>query len=137
MWLFHPRVAYARRNHDIIVKIMWHRESDISGRREGRVLADPAALSHPVPSTVPPTVLVKFVDAKQRVREEHMSVTSLAPTSKLRDKGLHIVVKGPRMGALVKHLKTERGMARVFAEGARLESFAIEKGKLCIVEEAE
>lgn len=136
MWLFHPRVAYARRNHDIIVKILWHRESEISGRREGRVLADPAALSHPIPSNVPATVLVKFIDAKQRVRVEHMSVSFLAPTSKLRDKGLHIVVKGPRMGSLVQHLKTERGMARVFAEGVRMEAFAIEKGKLCIVEEA-
>ncbi|KLO04790.1 hypothetical protein SCHPADRAFT_947439 [Schizopora paradoxa] len=136
MWLFHPRVAYVRRNHDIIVKILWHRESEISGRREGRVLSDPSALSHPIPSNVPATVLVKFIDAKQRVRVEHMSVSFLAPTSKLRDKGMHIVVKGPRMGSLVQHLKTERGMARVFAEGVRMEAFAIEKGKLCIVEEA-
>ena len=57
--------------------------------------------------------------------------------SKLKDKGTHIVVKGPRIGSLVQHIKSERSMARVFAEGSvRMEAFAIEKTKLCIVEEA-
>ena len=137
MWPFHPRVASARRKHDIVVKIIWHRENDISNRREGRVIAEPTPLSHPIPVSVPPTVPVRFVDSKQQIRIEHMLVTSLTPTSKLKDKGTHIVVKGPRIGSLVQHIKSERSMARVFAEGSvRMEAFAIEKTKLCIVEEA-
>lgn len=121
--------------YDLIVKINAHGDRDVSGRREGRILADKTPLSHPIPRTVPPFVYVKFNDGKQAERVELMPVSALSITAKLKGKGTHIIVKGDLIGTIVNHIRTERGMARVFAEGThRLEAFTIEKGKLCIVE---
>lgn len=128
-------MARLRKTYDLIIKIDAHEERDVSGRREGRVLAEQTPLAHPIPDTVPPSVSVKFVDGKQRERIEFLPVSTLRPTAKLRDKGTHVIVHGDQTGTLVNHVRTQRGMARVFAEGThRLEAFSIEKGKLCIVE---
>lgn len=135
MWIFHPRVAKLRHKYDLMVKIESHPERDVSGRREGRVLADVEALAHPIPSTTLASVLVHFTDGKSEERKEFLPVSTLRPTAKLKDKGLHVVTKGEWIGTLVQHMRTERGRARVFPEnGHRLEAFSIEKKKLCIVE---
>lgn len=133
--MFNPGIAQIRRFYDLIIKIDAHNERDISGRREGRVLSDPNPLAHPIPTTIPPNVPVKFTDGKHAERIELLHVNSLRPTMKLRDKGMHVIINGDQIGTLVNHIRTQNGLARVFAEGShRLEAFLIEKGKLCIVE---
>ncbi|KLO04073.1 hypothetical protein SCHPADRAFT_948004 [Schizopora paradoxa] len=137
MWIFHPKVARLRRKYDLLIKIDFHKDWTVSGKREGRILSDTSAPSHPIPIETPATVLVKFTDGKQVECIESLPVETLSPTSKLKVKGTHIIVKGDRIGTLVTHLRTERNSARVFADGQhRLETFSIEKHKLCIAEES-
>lgn len=135
MWLFNPGIARVRKFYDLVIKIDSHKERDVSGRREGRVLAEPHPLAHPIPATIPPSVSVKFTDGKRIERIELLPVKSLRTTAKLRDKGQHVIVEGERIGTLVNHIRTQNGLARVYAEGThRLEAFLISKDKLCIVE---
>lgn len=137
MWIFHPGVARLRKQYDLIVKIECHEERDVAGRREGRVLAETTPLSHPFPNTIPPSVTVRFVDGKHVQRTELLPVRALRVTAKLRNKGMHVITKGDRIGTLVNHIRTSKGLARVVADGAdRLEAFSIEKGKMCIVEKS-
>lgn len=135
MWIFHEGVSRLRTEYDLIVKIDAHNDRDVSGRREGRVLADQSPLTHPIPLTTPPNVFVKFTDGKQVTRIESLPVNALRTTAKLRNKGQHVIVKGEQVGTLVTHLRTQNGLAKVYAEGThRLEAFLIQKERLCIVE---
>ena len=135
MWIFHPKIARIRRDYDLVVRIEVHSEVEVAGKREGRVLADKSAPSHPIPTSQPASVMVRFVDGKQAVRIEEMEVGALMPTIRLKHKGTHVIFKGNKIGTIVNHTRTERGVARVFAEGSRrLEAFSIDKSKLCIVE---
>lgn len=98
-------------------------------------MSDMAPLQHPVPIATTPNVLVRFTDSKQQECIESMPVAALRQTSKLREKGTHVVVKGELVGTLVTHVKSDGPMARVYAVGKdRNSAFYIEKNKLCIAE---
>ncbi|KLO13849.1 hypothetical protein SCHPADRAFT_344004 [Schizopora paradoxa] len=135
MWLFDERVAKHRRTFNLVVKIEYHRNTHVSGLREGRVLAEPNPLRHPLPTSTAPTVRVQYSDDTQDGRVEDMHVAALRMTSRLRDKGVHLVVKGERIGMLVTHIKSDFTMARVYPLGQhRSAAFYMEKGSLCVVE---
>ena len=135
MWLFHRAIAQHRVKYNLVVKIEAHRDTHVSGMREGRVLAEPNPRHHPVPTTILPDVLVKFTDGKQRERVEPIPVAALRPTSRLHNKGTHVIIKGELSGMLVTHVKSDGPLARVFAIGKpKSTAFYIEKNKLCIAE---
>ncbi|KLO12127.1 hypothetical protein SCHPADRAFT_891021 [Schizopora paradoxa] len=131
MWIFHEGVSRHRTKYNLVVKIESHREAAISGLREGRVLADPSPLVNPIRLTTPTTVLVRVPDRRHRTRVESLHVASLRMTSKVKEKGLHVIVKGDKAGMLVVHLKSDGRMARVFEAGKhRSTAFYIEKQSL-------
>lgn len=138
MWLFHAKVALLRKKYDFIMKIEAHRDCSISGIRIGRVLADQEALSHPIPITTPPNVLVGFTvgrNGKQKERIESIHVSALGRKMHLQTKGTHVIIKGDMIGTLVTHLKSDGAYARVVVKGAvSALGFYIEKNHLCIVE---
>ncbi len=91
---------------------------------------------HPIPKSTPAVVLVKYIDRKQEEHIELMQVSALRTTSKLQNRGKHVVVSGPWKGDLVTHIKSDLDMARVYTEGTdRSKAFYIEKSKLCIAEQ--
>lgn len=117
MWLFHEKVARHRIKHNLVVKIEAHRDTHVSGMREGGVLADANPRCHPILTTTLPDVLVKFTDGKQQERVEPIPVAALRPTSRLSNKGRHVVIKGELTGMLVTHLRSDGQLARVHATG--------------------
>ena len=80
MWIFHEKIAKIRKEYVLIMRIESHVLNSISGKREGRVLADPNAPSHPIPLTTPPTVLVKYNLSNRGAsggRDDNMRVEAL------------------------------------------------------------
>ncbi|KLO20424.1 hypothetical protein SCHPADRAFT_5924 [Schizopora paradoxa] len=138
MWLFADVVAKHRTRYNIVVKIEYHADAHVSGLREGRVLSDPNPLQNPLPLSTRPNVDVLYMDVFQQRRVESMPVAALRPTSKMKEKGLHLIVKGERAGTLVIHLKSDGPMARVHAVCShKSTAFHMEKSKMCIVERLE
>lgn len=137
MWIFDGAVSNIRKYYDLVVKIEAHSSSVISGKGEGRVLAEVDPLRHPIRKSVPPSVPVKFIDRKRRGTPviESLPVASLRPNLQLKDKGLHLIVKGERTGTLVTHIKTEGQRARVHeVNKPRHRAFWVEKRALCVLE---
>lgn len=138
MWLFADEVAKHRTKYNIVVQIGYHKNSRVSGLREGRVLSDPNPLKNPLPISTPPNVNVLYMDSFQQRCIESMHVAALRPTSKMKEKGLHLIVKGERAGTLVVHLKSDGPMARVCAVGRhKSTAFHMEKSRMCVVERTE
>lgn len=135
MWLFHEKVAQVRTKYSLLVKIETHRDANISGNREGLVLSETHPMSHPIRSTNPACVFVKIPNCRAKDRTELLPAASLRTTSRLKDKGMHVVIKGELAGTVVMHLKSDGVMARVYEVGKhRSTAFYIEKDKLCVAE---
>lgn len=135
MWLFSASVAKHRTQYNIVVKIESHKSSRVSGLREGRVMIDPSPMRHPIPYLTPPTVTVMYTDSAQEVFVEQVHVSTLRTSPRLKEKALHLIVKGERAGTLVIHLKTDGPMARVHAvDKHKSTAFYIEKEKVCLLE---
>ncbi|KLO11365.1 hypothetical protein SCHPADRAFT_475609 [Schizopora paradoxa] len=138
MWIFHEKIARIRRYYNLVIKIESHYLGTVSGLREGRVLADPNAPSHPLPLSSPlPKVLVRYTSKRGTVEVEPMNVGCLGLTSRLQEKATHVVMRGEYVGLLVMHLKSDGFMARVVQLGMPNKcGFYIEKKALCVVERA-
>ena len=137
MWIFHKRIAHIRRDYDLLVRIDAHPDAIVSGCRDGRVLREEEPLCHPIPADSIPTIPVTYSDGKVRPPQtDRLPASTLSPTSRLRTKGLHVIIEGERTGLLVTHVHSEGETARVYPAGQdrRKTSFSIEKSKLCIVE---
>ncbi len=135
MWLFDERIAQLRKKFSFIIKIDVHSNRDVS-RREGRVLVDADALSHPLFESTPPDVFVEYTTAGGELQVEKLPVTSLRPTAKLRSGARLAVIKGEHIGKVVIHIKTDLDDARVYIEGTdkRKDAFRVSKIFLCIIE---
>lgn len=135
MWLFHEKVAQVRTKYKFLVKIATHRDANISGIREGRVLTEMHPLSHPIRTTTPVCVQVEISGSRRKHSTELIPASSLRTTSRLKDKGIHVIIKGELTGMVVMHIKSDGSMARVYEVGKhRSSAFYIEKEKLCVVE---
>lgn len=135
MWIFDKRVAQRRSTYMLAVKIFAHSDPDVSGRREGHILADEEPLSHPIPLSIAPQVRVRYRDRRKKECTEWMPVAALRTTSKLKTGCKLLVIKGDRIGQVLDHLKTEVPLARVCVEGApRTGAFHIEIANICVIE---
>ena len=139
MWIFHEAISRIRTHYNLVVKIEHHKDVLVSGRAEGRVVAEPNPMRHPIPLAVSPNVPVSYInrDPNQRGQQvvESMPVAALGRTPNVKYKGTHVIIKGERIGTLVTHLRTEREYIRVFETGgSRAASFNVDKINLCIVE---
>lgn len=134
MWLFHPNIAALRKSNHFIVKIESHPDSEVSGRREGRVLMDEEPLTHPVPLSVPAEVKVEYeVKKKNEKHVEMLPVGSLGVT-RPRVKARHAIIYGPRVGDVVIYVRSDGDGAQVRKEGPTKDIFYISKFNLCNIE---
>lgn len=134
MWLFDEQIAALRRTNDFFVKIEQHSDSEVAGRREGKVLSDPNAPTHPIPTSSPATVRVLFeIKKKNETRVEELPASSLAITTP-KVKRRHAVIRGDRKGEVVIYLKSDRDRAQVHEEHLRKNISYISKSDLCCIE---
>ena len=132
MWLFDERIALLRKTHCFLVKIAAHENPEVSGRRDGKVSADPNPLQHPILMTSSTDVEVKYHNQNKHFVEK-MPTRNLAP--KLKSKARHAIIKGDKTGDVVIHLKTDGPDARVHLEGTPMkEGFRIVKEHICLIE---
>lgn len=135
MWLFDARIAELRKSHCFRVKIESHPDSDISGRREGRVLIDQEPLTHPIPRSIPANVHVEYaVKKKNEVRVEMLPVNTLGVT-KPKVKARHAVIRGDRAGDTVIYIRSDKESGQVHKEGARQDIFYVAKSDICVLED--
>ena len=107
MWLFHPRIAALRKTNYFFIKIEYHPDSEVSGRREGRILTVAEPPTSPLQSSVPANVIVEYdIKKKDETRIESLPVGSLAIT-RPKIKGRHAIISGPRTGDVVVYLRSE------------------------------
>ncbi len=135
MFFFDERVANLRKSFDFIVKIKAHPDSNVSGKRNGRVLRDSDPHTLPLLLTIPANVMVVFKDRNQDIQVQSLPVASLeAP--KLTKGATLVIVKGAHIGEIVIHAKTEGDQTFVAAEGAnrRKEGFWVPKSDVFIIE---
>lgn len=134
MWLFEPNIARLRKTCVFIVKIESHRDHNVSGQKEGRVLKDSDARSHPLLKSAEVDVMVEYKDGKGQTRVEPMSAFNLK-AGRLRTGARLAIIRGDRVGEIVIHLKTDIEDARVYAEGTdKKKGFRIKKTHLCVIE---
>lgn len=135
MWLFDVQIAALRKTNDFLVKIEQHPDSEVAGRREGRVLFDQKPLTHPIPRSFPANVRVQFeIKKKNETRIEELPASSLAITTP-KVKRRHAVLRGDRKGEVVIYLKSDKDRAQVHEEQARRNIFYIPKSDLCCIYE--
>ncbi len=134
MWLFDARIASLRKTYSFIIKIELHRDLEVAGKHEGKVLADVDAPSHPLLESTPPDVLVEYRKNGEHLVEK-MPVTSLRP-AKMRNGVRLAIIKGDRVGQDVIHAKTDLDSVRVYIEGTnrKKDGFYVPLSNLCIIE---
>ncbi len=134
MWLFDARIASLRKKYSFIVKIESHRDLEVAGQREGKVLVDADAPSHPLLESTPIDVSVEYRKNGEH-RIEKMPVTSLRP-AKMRKGARLAIIKGDRVGQDVIHAKTDLDSVRVYIEGTnrKKDGFYVPMSQLCVIE---
>lgn len=134
MWLFDACLTDLRKSNVFFVKIDSHPNSEVAGRREGKVLIDPNPLFHPLLKTVPPNVKVQYeIKKKKEMHIESLPVHSLSVT-KPKPRGRHAVISGDRAGEVVIYVKSDGVGGQVYKEGDREDVFYIAKSHLCHID---
>ncbi len=132
MWIFDAKVAKLRKSNILVVKIESHPDSDVSGRREGKVLIDPNPPTHPLLKYTLAQVKVAFTRRKE-LRVESLLVKNLR-VPKPRVKARHVVIHGDRVGEVVVYIRSDGLNAQVHKEDASQDVFYVAKSQICVIE---
>ena len=134
MWLFEPKIAELRKTNHFVVKIESHPNAEVSGQRDGKVLADPIPQTHPLSRSVPATVSVEYTTKRNKeVCREALSVATLG-VSKPKPKARHVLISGNRMGEIVIYVRSVGDSAQVHKEDSRDDVFYVVKSEMCLLE---
>ncbi len=134
MWLFDPLVAAHRMQYKLSVELLEHPDPEshmVSCKRQIPRFVHPIELSRPA------VVSVQYKTYRGALVVEDLSVEDLRPRTKT--KALHLAIGGDKKGLLFRHIRTTKGLARVFPEGLEIRNrkdvLEIDAGYLCAVEE--
>ncbi len=105
MWIFKPIIAEKRKEYDFLVTLLQVDGFAGAARRKGIIVRSEEPEQYPLSRMLPPTVEIEYTDNHSKTCRTRVPVTNLTLQDPKSNCEL-LIVKGPKQGRIVRHVKT-------------------------------